>query len=149
MNLKNYTSTVPMINSIQRIEHRLAQVGALHITKSYPQDGSGKPIGMTFQIEVNGIPITFKLPAEVESTFNYMVKQKSKPPTKSQMENLKAQADRTAWKILSDWVDIQISMIELGKRDFIQTFLAESYDLNTGKTFYEKIKESNFQKLLQ
>lgn len=25
MNLKNYTSTVPMANSISRIEHRLAQ----------------------------------------------------------------------------------------------------------------------------
>jgi hypothetical protein len=46
MNIKNYTSSVPIGNSISKIEHRLAQAGATHISKSYEE---GKPIGMMFQ----------------------------------------------------------------------------------------------------
>lgn len=137
-----------MANSISRIEHRLAQAGALFITKSYPEDGSGKPNGMVFQVNVKNAPITFKLPAEVESTLDFMIKQRSKSPTKAQLGTIRSQAERTAWKILSDWIDIQISLIEIGKRDFIQTFLAESFDQTTGKTFYEKIKENNYKNLL-
>jgi hypothetical protein len=35
MAIKNYTSTVTMVNAIARIEHRLAQAGATDINKTY------------------------------------------------------------------------------------------------------------------
>ena len=70
MNLKNYTSSVPMSNSISMIEHKLAQAGATHIAKSY--DGE-KAIGMIFQIPINGTPMTFKLPAKTERVFDFIV----------------------------------------------------------------------------
>jgi len=57
MNLKNYSSNVPMANSISRIEHKLAQAGSTHIAKSYDNE---RPIGMIFQIPINGTPMTFK-----------------------------------------------------------------------------------------
>lgn len=41
MNLKNYTSSVPVINSIAKIEHRLAQAGATHIAKEYDRERPG------------------------------------------------------------------------------------------------------------
>lgn len=146
MAIKNYTSTVPMINSISRIEHRLAQAGALHISKSYENE---KPIGMLFQIQSNGIPVVFKLPAKAGRVFDWLKMQKKRPPTKSQMEQIRAQADRTAWKILSDWIDIQISLIELGQAEVMEIFLPYAYDEGKGQTLYEKLEENNFKLLVE
>jgi|SRR3990172_2464775 len=92
MNLKNYTSSVPMANSISRIEHKLAQAGATHIAKSYEGE---RAIGMIFQIPINGAPMTFKLPAKANRVFDYMVKQRSRPPKKNQLGSIRTQADRT------------------------------------------------------
>lgn len=144
MSIKNYTSTVPMINSIARIEHRLAQAGATHIAKSYENE---KPIGMLFQIPSNGIPLTFKLPAKANRVFEYLKMQRKKPATKTQLEGIKAQADRTAWKILSDWIDIQVSLIELDQAEAVEIFLPYVYDGTNNQTLFEKMKENNFKQL--
>ncbi len=71
MNLKNYTSGVPTPNSISRIENKLAQAGATHIAKSYDKE---RPVGIIFQIPINGTPMTFKLPAKTDRAFDFMVK---------------------------------------------------------------------------
>lgn len=148
MNLKNYTSTVPMVNSIQRIEHRLAQVGATFITKEYDPARPGVPIGMVFQININGNPVNFKVPAKAERVYKYMVKQRSKPPTNPQLEKIRDQANRTAWKILSDWIDLQVSLIEVDQMDFVEAFLPGSFNPRTGETLYDEIKAANYSKLL-
>lgn len=146
MAIKNYTSTVPMINSIARIEHRLAQAGATDISKSY--DG-GKPTGMIFRIMVNNQPVTFKLPAKVDRVLNHLVMLRKKPPTKSQLESLQAQADRTAWKILNDWIDIQVSMIELEQAEPMEIFLPYLYDGRSKQTLFERAKENQFKQLTE
>ena len=146
MNLKNYTSSVPMANSISRIEHKLAQAGATHIAKKYEGE---RPIGMIFQIPINGTPMTFKLPAETDETFNYMVKQRARPPKENQIETIKKQAERTGWKILSDWVDIQVSLIIIKRVEPAEIFLSYLYDVKSDKTLYEKLKGSDFKLLKQ
>lgn len=144
MNLKNYSSSVPVINSIGRIEHRLAQAGATHIAKSYEKE---RPVGLIFQIPINGFPMTFKLPAKSEKVYDFMLKQKNKPPKKEALLNLRMQADRTAWKILSDWIDIQVSLVQLDQAEAVEVFLAYSYDIITDKTLFEKMKESDYKLL--
>lgn len=147
MSIKNYTSTVPVINSISKIEHRLAQAGAIHITKSYDEQRTGRPVGMIFQIPINTIPMMFKLPAKSEKVFGYLKKTYKRPPTKAQLETIKMQADRTAWKILSDWIDIQVSLIELEQAEPTEIFLPYAFDERTNQTLFEKIKESNYKLL--
>jgi len=146
LNLKNYTSSVPVLNSISRIEHRLAQAGAPHIAKSYEGD---RPTGMIFQIPVNNMPMTFKLPAKTENVFKYPVQQRARPPKNSVLSSIRAQADRTAWKILSDWIDIQISMIEVDQAESIEMFLAYSFDPVSNLTLFEKIKRNGFKQLTE
>ena len=110
MNLKNYTSSVSVVNSINKIEHRLVSAGATHIAKVYDDEKNVK--GITFQIPVNDKPLIFKLPAKSESVFNVLWGgvRRPRPETK---ENIQQQAARTAWKLLSEWVDIQISLIKI------------------------------------
>ena len=144
MNLKNYTSSVSVISSITRIEHRLAQTGATHIAKSYEKE---RPIGMMFQVPVNQIPMTFKLPAKADRVFDYMIKQRSRPPKPAQRDAIRMQADRTAWKILSDWVDVQVTLIQIDQAEAIEVFLPYTYDVKNDQTLFEKMKNSNFKLL--
>lgn len=144
MNLKNYTSSVPVITSISRIEHRLAQAGATHIAKSYNGE---RPVGMVFQIPIQNVPVTFKLPAKVDKVLNYLIKQRIRPPKPTALTAIKAQADRTAWKILSDWVDIQISMVQLDQAEPVEVFLPYAYDPGSDSTLFDKFKKSGFKQL--
>ena len=114
MNLKNYTSSVSINTSIQKIEHRLTQAGATHIAKSYKGE---IPDGMIFQIPVNNNPMTFQLPSKIEKVYDFMIKQKKFGYKKDVQETTKKQAGMTAWKILSDWIDIQVSMITLDQAE--------------------------------
>jgi len=123
MNLKNYTTSTPVINSINRIEYRLSQAGAVHISKSYDNN---RPVGIMFQIMINNYPMIFKLPARQEKVYEFMRKQRKNPPTKVQEDSIRLQADKVAWKILSDWVDIQISLIQLDQAEIIELFLPYS-----------------------
>ncbi len=144
--LKNYTSTVSVIKSISRIEDRLARAGATHIAKIYEEGSTGRPIGMIFQISSNDIPMTFKLPAKIEAVFKVFM-QEMKKPRSSTKANIKAQADRTAWKILSDLIDIQVSLIQLNQVEAIEVFLPYMYDSKSDRTLFEKMKQENFKML--
>lgn len=146
MNLKNYTSSVPVISSITRIEHRLSQAGATHIAKQYDKE---RPVGMIFQIPINNVPMTFKLPAKATKVYDYMIKQRARPPQQSQKEAIQMQADRTSWKILSDWIDIQVSLIQLDQAEAVEVFLPYAYDGKNDRTLFEKMKETNFKLLNQ
>jgi len=145
MNIKNYTSGVPADMSVSLIEHRLVGVGATHISKMY--DGEPKRLmGITFQIPVNNNFLTFKLPAKTEAVFKVLWKEIRRPQP-STKKNLEDQAERTAWKILADWVDIQISMIKLEQAEFIEVFLPYVYDIKADRTLFEKMKDSGFKQL--
>jgi len=148
MKLKNYTSEVPVERSISYIEHSLIQIGALHISKSIDRE-SKRTTGIVFQIEQKGIPLLFKLPSKVESVEKIFIKQRKTPPKPADLERIKAQADRTAWKILYDWVEVQCSMILIDRADVVEMFLPYAYDMQNDSTFYEMIRDSGFKQLTQ
>jgi hypothetical protein len=61
MNLKNYTSSVPAVTSMGRIETALVKAGATDISKKYE---NGICVAITFRMVENGQPLFFKLPGE-------------------------------------------------------------------------------------
>lgn len=62
-------------------------------------------------------------------------------------KTLQAQAARTAWKIIHDWVEIQVTMIQLEQAEAMQIFLPYVYSQESQQTFYEVIKEKGFKQL--
>jgi hypothetical protein len=144
INLKNYTSTVPAMTSMGRIEQYLVAAGATDISKKYENQVC---IAITFRMMVNLQPLFFKLPAKVDACFDVLWKEVKRPQPDTKA-NIRQQAERTAWKIISDWVEIQLSMIQLEQAEAMQIFLPYVYNPATEKTFFESLKENNFKALL-
>jgi hypothetical protein len=142
--IKNYTSTVPAERSVMHIEKRLVAHGAKNILKQYGP--TGKLSGVCFIIEVNGQDTPFKIPARVEKA-EERLRSQIKKPRAGTMKKIADQAERTAWKIVSDWVDIQMSLIDLDQVELIEVFLPYVYDPSKEQTFFERIKEGGYKLL--
>lgn len=143
MNLKNYTSEVPAITSMGKIERNLVEAGATDISKKY-EDGICSAI--TFRMLINLHPIFFKLPANVDACFKVLWAEVKRPRDDTKKKT-KEQAERTAWKIICDWVEIQLSMIRLEQAETMQIFLPYVYNPKTETTFYSQLKEGEFKAL--
>lgn len=139
-NLKNYTSTVAAEKSISMIEQLLVKAGASHISKSYD---AGRAIGMMFQIEVKGQPITFAIPARIERVEEIFMRGLRQPTPRNKAAR-KEQAQRTAWKLLWDWVAVQVSLITLDQADAVEVFLPYLWHPGKGQTMYAMLKEQDF-----
>lgn len=144
MNLKNYTSEVPAVTSMGKIETALVQAGATDISKKY-QDGVC--IAIRFRMVVNNMPMFFELPAKVENCYRVLFAEVKKPRPDTKVR-VRQQAERTAWKIVCDWVLVQLSMIMLEQAEPMQIFLPYAWDPQKEETFFEKLKQGGFKALL-
>lgn len=150
MNIKNYTSTISASQSMARIEELLVKAGARNIQKSY--DDNQQCDAIIFIMVVPGVlqPIHFKLPAKIEACYNALWKiylKSVKRPQEGTKATIREQASRTAWKIIHDWVAIQITLIELEQAEPMEIFLPYVYNPGTGETFFEHAKSNGFKQL--
>ena len=137
MNLKNYTSTVEASRSMARIEDLLVEIGATNVNKQYVDKVC---TGITFLLYDSqiGQTLAFHLKAQVEECFTIFWKDVKRPQANTK-QLLKQQANKTAWKILSDWTEIQCSMILLGQAKPLQMFLPFVYDMKSNETLFDKV----------
>ena len=144
MGLKNYTSKVPAVKSIAHIEMLLLKNGATQILKTVDEKQK-RFSGIKFSICNNGDILNFHLPCNLEAVEKVLMSDTTPRTTKERIKAIPKQAERTAWKILYDWTEIQMAMIELAQLDIKQVFLAHLINPTTGKTVYQMIEDKNFQ----
>jgi hypothetical protein len=145
MNLKNYTSSIPAQTTISYIEAYLMDVGATGIMKKIKD---GHVVALVFEIEdENRQHRLVKLPANVEAVHEYLWHDYVTTRTKPQKtkEDFLEQAGRTAWKILQDWVQVQMSMIKLNQMTVLQVFMPMLFDGR--QTYYEYLQDNKFKAL--
>lgn len=134
MALKNYTTKVPANRSVQEIQEMLIKAGASGVLMEY-EEGTGRIAGLSFQISFENKKIAFKLP------LNWREAQK----VLSQEGNNRAGDDdyayRVAWRILRDWVDVQVALIAIKQVQLQQVFLPYAIQRNS-KTVYENMIEN-------
>lgn len=147
MNIKNYTSGIASETSVSRIESKLAACGASGIMKLYGPDK--KISAIVFEIPMREkAPIRIKIPANVETCFQAMWKQhclSHSRPRENTKATIREQANRTAWKLVQDWVEVQISMIVMQQAEFLEVFLPYIWDGR--QTYFESIRAGGFKAL--
>lgn len=143
MNIKNYTSEVPADRSILELENTLIKMGATAISKEYE---NGKITCINFAIINDKNKIPFKLPARI-GAIRKLFLSKLNSPTQRQKENAEKQAERTAWKNLKEWVQLQHTMIILEQIEFMEAFMPYAMSLSSGKSLFETMKENGFKQL--
>lgn len=137
MQIKNYTSNIEASKSMARIEELLVEIGATNINKQYENKIC---TGITFLLYDQQLQqtIPFHLKAQADECFIILWKE-VKRPRHDTKATLQAQANKTAWKILSDWTEIQCSMILLGQAKPLQMFLPFMYDMKSNETLFDKV----------
>lgn len=143
MKLKNYTSEVPAWKSVGQVEKDLVAIGATNINKEYKD---GKLVGIKFIILINGNSTAFSIPAKVDRIFDVLMAQ-VKRPIKGTKEKNEKQAERTAWKTISEWVKIQCDMILLEQAEPLQLFLPYFYDPKSNTTLYDRVQSGSIKLL--
>lgn len=145
MPLLNYTTGIEASASIAEIQKILAMHGASAILAEY--DDQGQIHALSFRIDMNGQPIHFKLPSDWHPVLKVLETQKEKlrragSRRAGDIRANEAQARRVAWRIIKDWVEAQMAIIEMKMVEMDQVFLPYAVAPN-GKTFYEHVKASN------
>jgi hypothetical protein len=126
MPLLNYTTKVDVYTTIGAIQGQLVKHGAKKIMQEY--DDAGRITALSFQIDTpNGLR-AIKLPANAEPVRRVLAKQKVKCDVE--------QSERVAWRIIKDWVEAQMAILESEMVQMDEIFLP--YMLNSkGQTVFE------------
>lgn len=134
MAILNYTTTIESEKSIMEIQKCLVKHGANKIVTDYE---NGIPKAVTFCLNIQETLVAFSLPANTRGVLKAMEKDKNVPKSKCTEE----QAQRVAWRIVKDWVEAQMAIVEAQMADMAEVFLPYSITKN-GTTLYNEIKET-------
>ena len=130
MAILNYTTKIDAFKTVAQIQQTLAKKGAAGVSVDY--DASGNPSGLTFLIDVNGQLVRFRLPSNYAGVRAALERDRKVPKSfKSD-----AQAVRVAWRIVKDWTEAQMAIIEAGLATLPEVFLAYAVAPD-GRTLYE------------
>ncbi len=135
MPIINYTTKVKSENTIAEIQKILVSHGVNKIVTDYE---NGIPHSVTFTIQFKGQSIFFSLPAN----FRGVLKAMKNDDRISRKECNEEQAQRVAWRILKDWIEAQMSIVESEQADMAQVFLPYAITKN-GVTLYEEMQNSD------
>ena len=134
MPLLNYTTTVDVFKTIAEIQKNLVKHGAKKIVQDY--DGDGNIAALSFLIEtplgIRGV----RLPANADAVFDVLTKQKVRCD--------REQAERVAWRIIKDWVEAQMAILESAMVRIDEIFLPYMVDDN-GRTLYQAYAENRLR----
>ena len=138
MAILNYTTTVEAFKTVAEIEHVLVKHGAKSIMKNY----DGETItGLSFLIDTGAQQIPVRLPVKIDECLVILMEEK-----KNGTKNIKAtreQAERVAWRILKDWIEAQMALLDVHMVRFEEIFLPYIETCN-GKTVYERLEAHKF-----
>lgn len=136
MPLLNYTTKVNVFNTLGEIQAQLVKHGAKKIMQDY--DEAGRITALAFMIDTPLGPRGVRLPANAEAVHAVLLQQKVKCD--------RDQAERVAWRIIKDWVEAQMAILESEMVQMDEIFLPYMID-RSGKTLFQKYQ--NGQLLLE
>lgn len=131
MAIKNYTTKIPVHDTIADIHKALAKHKAKKVMFDYSSDGRVECI--CFSIDTNEGERAVKLPGNAKKVQQVLQEQKKK---NTSIDASMDQAERVAWRIVKDWTEAQLAILETEMVDTGQIFLPYFTD-GRGNTVYD------------
>ena len=137
MAILNYTTTIEAYKTVSEIENILVKHKAKSIMKNY----NGEAIeSLSFLVDVGYNQVPIKMPAKVDECLKVLQSEKKK---NSKVKATREQAERVAWRILKDWVEAQMALLDINMVKMEEVFMPYIVD-KTGQTLFEKLEEKRF-----
>ena len=134
MPILNYTTKVDLYTTLGAIQGQLVKHGAKKIMQDY--DDQGRIVSLSFLINTPAGMRNIRLPANVDAVHKVLIRQK----VKSDRE----QAERVAWRIIKDWVEAQMAILESEMVQMDEIFLP--YMVNDkGQTLFDAYRDNQLR----
>lgn len=131
MPLLNYTTKVNVYTTLGEIQGQLVAHGAKKIVQDYDEDGH--IAALSFLIDTPAGPRGIRLPANVDAVHAVLTRQKVKCD--------RDQAERVAWRIVKDWVEAQMAILESEMVQMDEIFLPYMVD-KSGQTLFQAYRNN-------
>lgn len=131
MPLLNYTTKVDVYTTLGAIQGQLVKHGAKKIMQDY--DDQGRITALSFLVDTPGGPRGIRLPANVDAVHKVLTRQKVKCDS--------GQAERVAWRIVKDWVEAQMAILESEMVQMDEIFLPYMVN-NAGQTVFQAYRNN-------
>lgn len=135
MPLLNYTTSISADKTIGEIQKLLVKAGARAILANYRDDGTIDALSFQMPVENGGQLVGFKLPCDPKPVL-LILERDPKVPNRLKDRD---QALRVAWRIVKDWVEAQLAIIETRMVKPEQVFLPYAVT-PTGETVFERFE---------
>lgn len=135
MAIKNYTTTISVNKTIGEIQGILSKHGATAIMTEYD---NGNVTGLSFKIMTPRGELGIRLPSNTDRVLQVLKNQRK---NNNQVRDTFDQANKVAWRIIKDWIDAQMAILETEMVEMEQIFLPYALN-NKGKTLYQEFKEN-------
>ena len=140
MAILNYTTTISAEKTASEIQARLAKAKAQAVLCEYGDDGVMS--AMSFRVLTKYGVVSFRMPANTSGVLRALTKSPSVP----KRLKTKQQAANVAWRVLKDWIEAQLAIVEAEMADMAEVFLPYAQD-NSGRTMYQALEASGFKTL--
>jgi hypothetical protein len=134
MALLNYTTQISAENTVTEIQGILARAGALAIMTEY--DANTVLVGISFKIGTPFGPTAYSLPCDVAAVNRILDKQMRAGKVPRRLVTTE-QASRVGWRIIKDWIEAQLALVQTQMVTLDQVFLPYART-NTGETVYQR-----------
>ena len=134
MPILNYTTKVDVYTTLGAIQGQLVKHGAKKIMQDY--DEQGKIVSLSFLINTPVGERGIRLPANVDAVHKVLTRQKVKCD--------REQAERVAWRIVKDWVEAQMAILESEMVQLDEIFLPYMVNDN-GQTLFAAYRDNQLR----
>jgi hypothetical protein len=134
----NYTTTIAASKTVGEIQQLLAKAGAEQVIVRYGK--TGEPTALVFELAGE----MYMLPCRAEAVHDKLWRDRSVPARYKTID----QSLRVAWRILKDWTEAQVAIIQTGMVKAEEVMLP--YMLMQGEqTVYQSFVEQRSERLLE
>ena len=140
MAILNYTTSIKAEKTAGEIQRKLADAKAQAVMSEY--DDHGVICSMSFRIMSANGPLSYRLPINTQGVYKALLNDRKVPKRLKTRE----QAARVALRILKDWIEAQIAIVEAQMADLKEVFLPYAQNIE-GKTLYELASGNDFKLL--